>query len=639
MQHTRGARLVLAFHLVAGCSSGTSVPGHGDASVALSPDAEPPRDASLADGPIADQPGSADGATAVDAPSRDTAVVAACASLPPAPLRRLTNVQYQRTVRDLVMVTPTTVLPFEESAGGFEDRAEVQAVDPARVAAWNQAATEIVAALAPRLTELLACPTNVIDEACARTFITRFGLRAYRRPLTAAERDEHLALFTLARDLGDGTHGINAVLRAMLQSPLFLYRPETMGTAAGGRVTLSSWELASRLSYFLWGTMPDAELFGAASTGTLTGDVLSAQVRRMLLDSRARQGTNDFARQWLSLDHVLERVKDPVSFPQWTPALAAAMREEGYRFIQRVIFDGDGRLTTLFTSTESVLNAPLGQLYGVPLTGTMDWQPASLAGTRRNGLLTQGWFLADHAGAVDPNPSTRGAFIRARFFCQEVPPPPANIPPPPPSGPPEGTNRDRANQYLASPACAACHALMNPLGFPFESYDAIGAFRITDNGKPIETSGIITGTDVDGPVADVPALLERLVSSQMVRDCVATRFYEQAIGRTRGELDACQLEGVQKALTASGGNLRELLATVAQSPFFRVRPAAEISAPGLAQPLVTTPQVQPTVTKATLDLLAAQLTRLRQQHLDPRDRERLDQHLTGLRELEQRLGP
>ncbi|HXU83208.1 MAG TPA: DUF1592 domain-containing protein, partial [Polyangia bacterium] len=454
--------------------------------------------------------------------------------------------------------------------------------------------------------------------------------------LTDAEAAAHFTLFNQARMLGDASDGIAAVLAAMLQSPHFLYRPELGGKLSGGQVTLTPWEVASRLSYFLWGSMPDAALFSAAETNQLgSAQQVGLQVQRMLTDSRARQGTNDFFRQWLGIDQVLNVTKDQAVYPAWNDGLAVAMREEGYRFTQHVVFDADGRLGSLFTSTEGIVNGPLAQLYGVAITGS-DWQPVSTAGLNRMGILTQGWFLAGRARPGESSPARRGAFVRERLFCQQVPPPPANVDPAPPPPLPGSTTRERYQQQLVNPACAACHQFFDGFGFAFEHYDGIGAFRAADNGKPIDSTGRIDATDVDGTVADAPDLIKRLSESGQVRDCVATRWYELAVGRQVDEMNDCRVREVTRLFRGGQGNLRELLLLIATDYARRPRLAGEVASP-LGAPLISNPNDRRSVQKMVLDLISTQIVQLRQRLSLPDDRLRLDQHLDGVRELEKRL--
>jgi hypothetical protein len=625
MQYGRGSRR-LGLLIAAACLGCTSnqplvqMPDGGAAAADSSPalvdtgSASPP-DASPDLGPPGDT---------APTPPRPP-ISSSCGAPVPAPLRRLTSTQYQRTLRELLGVAITTELPPEPTFGGFEDRAAAGVSVPL-VDAWSRVADEVVAAIRPRLPMLLPCPAG-IDEGCARTFITTFGLRVYRRPLADTEVAAHLRLFNQVSQLGDTTDGIVSVLRVMLQSPHFLHRPELSGAQLG------DFEVATRLSFFLWGNMPDATLLGAAAAGRLRlPQDVAAQARRMLLDPRGRQGANDFFRQWLGLDAVLGAGKDLAVTPDWTSALAPALREEGYRFIQRVMFDGDGKFTSLFTSTEAIVNARLAQHYGLTINGT-DWQPASLAGLPRMGLLTQGWFLGRFPGP-DSNPSRRGHFVRSRLLCQEIPAEPPNVPGLGPMPPPTATTRERFEIHRSEPACASCHQLMDPLGFPFEGYDGLGRARTLDNGKPIDSSGELTGTDVDSPVTDALDLSRRLARSGQARTCLAQRWYQLALGREFIETDECRSRELERLFQNTDGDLRELVVGIATVAALAPRPPGEVGAPGPGQPLLADPKV---ASRMELDLIGSQISELRQRLGRPDDRETLDQHLAGLRELEKRL--
>jgi hypothetical protein len=618
------AAYALASLIAAGCKGWGSSGGTADAA-ATGADAP----VMVLDTSAADASGPSDLPLPGDGAADGGAVSGACSAPAPAPLRRLSNTQYQRTVRELTGVTVATALPPETGVDGFEDRAVVQQVDVLRVAAWERAADEIVAALQPRLADLVGCPAGTIDEACARAFITSFGARAFRRPLTTVEIDGHVRLFTQVSAMGDASDGIGAVLRAFLQSPHFLYRPEIGGTASGARLPPSSWEVASRLSYFLWGNMPDAPLFAAAQAGELaTPQQVAVQARRMMLDQRARQGANDFFRQWLGLNDVMSVTKDR---PEWNQGLSAAMREEGFRFTQRVVFDGDGRFASLFNSEDAVVNGPLAQLYGLSITGT-DWQEVKLTGKPRLGLLTQGWFLASRARGADSSPVTRGLFVRWRLFCQAIPAPPPNEPPVGPAPPSGSTTRERHAVHQSDPACAGCHQLMDPLGFPFEHYDGLGAFRPTENGKPIDSSGEISGTDVDGPVTDALSLSRRLATSAEAGRCMTQRWYELATGRDKTEVDECRTSELDRLFKASNGHLRQLMIDIATTSALAPRPAADVNPAGMGgQPLLVNPGQ---ARKMVLDLLFTQVSQLKARLAPPEDRMRLDQHLEGLRDLE-----
>jgi hypothetical protein len=565
----------------------------------------------------------------------------------PAPLRRLSNAQYRRTMRDLLGVAEVTVmLPSEERTHlGFEDRVEVQAVSPLHVQLWNQAATELARAALPRLP--LPCPAAGIDDACARALISSFGRRAYRRPLTAAEVETYRALFHTVRSLGDPIDGIEAVVQAFLQSPWLLYRPEpTAGRrpplpAPPGQLMLTGFEVATRLSYFFWGTTPDEPLLAAAERGQLdTEEQVAGQGRRLLADPRARQGVDDFFRQWLGMDRVLTEDRNVMVYPRWSRALSRSMAEEGHRFVEQVMFEGDGKVDSLFSDSRTVVDASLAAIYGLPAgTVTSGWQRVSLDPSQRAGLLTQPWFLAGYADADNSHPVRRGLLIRERLLCQIMPLPPPDVDPLPPQRP-DQTSRERYQQHLKNPFCAVCHNLVDPFGFAFENYDGIGAYRTTENGKPIDAVANLGQTGlIDGMVKGGVDLSLFLSSRRVLSDCVAQRLFEHAHGRDLdAERERCLLEPVVRSAWASGRDVREMMLSVPRTFSFRVRSSEGLTNvnPIATIPALTDPAAVRSAARAVLDVVKAELQRLSARFVGG-DRQRLDEHLGSLRELEVRL--
>jgi hypothetical protein len=621
-----------------GGSGGAS--GAGGAGAAGGPDGR--ADAPASDGPVPAR----DGGVVPGPPDRPPMGTDPCGAMTPlgrSPLRRLTNAQYRRTVRDLLGVTDLSViLPDEPTRLGFEDRAELQSVTPELVAQWNRAAAEVAPSAVARLPALVPCPIATVDEPCARRFIEVFGRRAYRRPLTPAERDRYLSLFRSVRMLGEPADAIEAVLQAFLQSPYLLHRPEVLGRTAfggSGRLALHPSELATRLSYLFWGTMPDEPLLAAADAAQLgTPAQLEAQARRLLSDPRAREGVRDFFRQWLSIDQVLGEARDPMVYPRWNQQLARSMSEEGHRFVEYVMFQGDGKLSTLFTARETFVDAALAAIYGLR-PGAPGWQRVALDPSQRAGLLTQGWFLAGNGAVDNSHPVRRGMHVRERLLCQPVPPPPAGIDTtlPPLRG---GTNRMRYEQHRTNPACASCHHLIDPIGFLFERYDGTGAFRTAENGHPIDDSGTLMGAGpgLEGPFKGALELAVVIGQSRPVGACLGQRWYEQAHGRDASfPPDACRLDVLASAMDRSGGDVRELMISVVQTDSFSTRSTEGLSTFTIVQTAFPDPTAARSAAQAVLDVVRAELAQLSARFAGGPDRARLDQHLAGVRELERRL--
>jgi hypothetical protein len=500
----------------------------------------------------------------------------------PSPLRRLTRLEYNNTVRDLLGVdmAPADKFPPDEIAGGFSNNASVLAVSPLLAELYMDAAEALSAEAVKNLPALLPCdPAAAGEDACARQFVQRFGRRAYRRPLAAAETDLLLRAYAAGRAEGTFAAGIELVIQTALQSPSFLYRFELGASPRPGEklVRLSQHELATRLSYFLWGTMPDDGLAAAADAGQLaTLDQLATRARAMLADGRARRAVGEFYRQWLGLGALETVIKDPVVHPDFNAELRAAMRAETQAFVEHVIWSADHRLATLLTAPIGFVNAPLARVYGLSTPAGAATEMVALPMAERAGVLTQPGVLAVHALPNQSSPVSRGKFVREQLLCQQISPPPPNLNVTPPEVDPTRSTRERFAQHTADPACSVCHRVMDPIGFGFEAYDAIGRFRTSDGGRAIDDAGeIVASRDADGAFRGARELAERLSTSAEVRDCVATQWFRYAFGRYDGAGDTCSLAPLRQEFTRTGGDLEELLVTLTQTEAFLTRRALD----------------------------------------------------------------
>ncbi len=485
------------------------------------------------------------------------------------PLRRLTRVEYDNSVRDLLGVDLGLAKDFsaDETAGPFAGN-YFTPISESQYTQYAGAAANAAAKTVERLGQLLPCAANVQpanEAACVKTFVRQFGRRAFRRPLEDAEVSRYEALFKSGREGGGFPAGISLVVEAMLESPHFIYLVEGPGP-------LSQHQLASRLSYFLWNAPPDTRLANLADTGALRSpESLRDEAKRMLQDPRARDMIDDFHMSWLALDD-LETLTKEGEFPEFAPA-QPFMREELRRFAGHVIAEGDGKFATLMTAPFTFVNAPLAKLYGVKHTGT-DWQKVDLDPTQRAGLLTQSAFLATH-GHEGSAPIFRGIAVREQMLCVDLPPPPpgadANLPPVSPTK----TTRDRVEQHRQNPECASCHNLMDVLGYGFESFDDVGRFRTTENNVKVDDSGELIGTDADGKFKGPVELARKLAGSQQVQQCVTTQWFRYALGRINTELDNCTLDAVYKRFKNSDLRLPDLLMALVESDGFRIRRAEE----------------------------------------------------------------
>ncbi len=486
----------------------------------------------------------------------------------PTAMRRLTNDEYRNTLQDLLKLPapPSDPLMPDPSGLGYDNfPSSISSVLGSQYAtmAARLAGEANVAQVAP-------CASTGMESTCADKFISAFGKRAHRRPLTSADTKAYRALFDLARTTGTYADGIKLVTEAMLQSPHLLYRLEYGAT--GARRTLTPHEVASELSYLLTLSMPDAELMAAADANALeTPAQIEAQARRLLELPRAKIALRKFVAQWMTVGSVTGINKDATLFPMFDDALKSAMAAESDRFIDAVLWEGDGTLKTLLSAPFSFVNSALARVYDLSDPGGDELVMANLNDRQRAGILTHASLLSVQAHAYDSFPIARGLFIRVRLMCQPLPPPPMGevIALPPPD--PKLTTRERFAAHSENPACAGCHALIDPLGFGLENYDAIGRFRTMENGRPIDARGQMSESDVDGPYTGGVELAGKLSSSATVRLCAGIQAARWVFGRPEIESDREVAKTMEAQLGAAGLDLRELLVAMTKTESFLTR--------------------------------------------------------------------
>jgi hypothetical protein len=456
----------------------------------------------------------------------------------PSPMRLLTREQYLATVRDLAGDVPG-LDEIIDSGGEASAFGLVQPdVTQVELEHFQSAAASVAKAIvsdAASLDKVAPCASGAAPADCTKNAVQTFGTRAYRAPVTdAADIDRHVQLF----NVGAATSyqfGIELLLRGMLQSPRFLYRVE-IGTGekvSEKAVKLSPHEIAARLSYRVWGTMPDQGLNDAIAAGTLsTKEGVAAQLTRMLADPRGQKLVNHFLESWTHIAKVDGLVKSPELYPEFQePTFKTGLKDQATAFFADVLSNRGGKLNALLTTQNDVTAA---------------------------GLLALPAIMAITGKPDESSPIYRGLFVREALLCQQLPSPPANVPPAPEVDPTSST-RDRANQHNADPACSGCHRLLDPLGFGFENYDTIGRYRTTDGGKPIDASGNLASTrDIDGPFNGVAELATRLASSAEVEECVTRQWFRFAIERFEQESDGCSLKAVLDGFKGSGQDLNTL---------------------------------------------------------------------------------
>jgi hypothetical protein len=499
----------------------------------------------------------------------------AAADTPPANgnLRRLTHSQYNNTVRDLLgdSTRPADSFPQEDYVNGFKNQIAAQDISPLLAEAYNAAAERLAkSAFVGGTDSNHLIPCKQATAGCADKFVRSFGLRAFRRPLTPAEVQRYRALFAKNQDF---LSGAQLVIEAMLQSPKFLFRADGSGPYA----------IATRLSYFLWDTMPDEALFRAAAAGQLTTKAgIDKAIERMIEDPRAREAVDEFTSQWLRFDLAQTAVKDRSLYPQFSPELAMAMTEETKRLVADLVWN-NGNFMDVFTARHTYVNSDLAALYGIPAPAN-DFDRVALPDTaERAGILGHGTFLAQTSKPGDTSPTVRGYFIREHFFCHQVPDPPpgtnSNLPPLMEDRP--QTNRARLSEHLINRTCAGCHSLMDPIGFGFEKFDAIGKRRekqtikfFPDRRAKDQTPKTVTlDLDTSGKVSGVansdfrtPVELGRiLANSPDCQSCIVKQLFRYAYGRRETETDRKTIANATAAFRESQFRLKILIMFLARS--------------------------------------------------------------------------
>ncbi len=491
----------------------------------------------------------------------------------PSPLRRLTREEYDNTVAELAndASNPGKDFPPEARALGFNNIADAQTVTTLLAEAYKSAAEGIAERATKNVSALLGCSET--DNTCVDGFIQRFGSRAYRRPLAADEAQRLHAVYAWGQANTTALDGVRMVMEVLLQSPDFLYRPELgAAQAAPGVLHLSSYEMATRLSYLFRGSLPDQILLDEAAADRLkTPDQVRTQAERLLAAPRARETFKSFHRQWLDLEQVGNLERDSASYAGYTDAIPGLLKLETESFVDHVIFEDGGKLKTLLTAPYTFANNALATFYGLAAPAGDAFALVATNATQRKGLLTQGSLLALHSKPLQSSPVNRGKFVRESLLCQFLPPPPANLVITPPELDPSLTTRQRFAQHAADPSCSGCHEQMDPLGLGFEHFDAVGRWRDTENNLPIDATGRLVRSDVDGNFDGAVALADKLANSEQVADCMMKEWARFSLGRSETVEDACTLERTKTKFAAAGHDIKQLVLALTQTDAFLYR--------------------------------------------------------------------
>ena len=419
--------------------------------------------------------------------------------------------------------------------------------------------------------------TRQAREEAARKVLGDFARRAYRRPVMAAEVERLVRCVTLAEKEGESFEkGIQLAVQAVLVSPHFLFRVEQSPSPNNPKAVgaVGDWELASRLSYFLWSSMPDEELFRLAEKRQLRNPaVLEAQARRMLKDRKARAFTENFAGQWLQLRNLVTVSPDRKRFPAFDDSLRQAMQQESELFFQEVV-QADRSVLDLLDARFTYLNQRLAEHYGIPGVQGDQFRRVVLSDDRRGGILTQASVLTVTSNPTRTSPVKRGKWIMEQILGTPPPPPPPDVPelkegPEGENGMLTGTLRQRMEQHRKDPNCATCHDKMDTLGFAFENYDAIGRWRETEGQAAIDPSGTLPdGTSFQGP-AKLKTLL-RTQSKEFARS-LAEKMLTYALGRGLEFYDRCAVNKLVDTAAKDRYRFSALLGGIVKSDPFRLR--------------------------------------------------------------------
>jgi hypothetical protein len=503
------------------------------------------------------------------------------APVPAQVMRRLNRTEYLNTVRELLgpSATLAQVLPADDQVGGYDNNAQVLGISPLLLEKYALAAEELVAsALAPTNTAgrglLLTCDFSGANEApCARQILTSFGRKAWRRPLAPDDVARLMGLVTASRTAGDTFEvALGVGLQAVLTSPRFLFRVE-LDPVPGAPVVraLNDYELATRLSYFLWSSPPDETLLALAEAGMLKDPAeLERQTRRMLADPKAQALVDNFAGQWLRTRQLALAQPSPTQFPTYvSQSLAKAMATETALVFSELL-SGDRSILDLVDADFTYVNAALAAHYGIP--GTFDatrFTRITLSPqSKRRGILTHGSILTVNATPTRNSTVKRGKWVLGQLLCQEPPPPPPNVPLLTTGGPVTGSLRQRMEQHVSDPVCSGCHQKMDPIGFALEHFDAIGAWRATDGAYAIDA----TGTLPDGRSFDGAAQLAGVLRQDPeLPGCVVRHVFTYALGRQPEWVDEPVLAELSQSFQSNGHRMKDLLVQVVLSPSFRMR--------------------------------------------------------------------
>ncbi len=496
-------------------------------------------------------------------------------------IRRLNKVEYNNTIRDLLGIDfkPADNFPTDDAGYGFDNIGDVLSLPPLLLEKYLAAAEQIAEktfkdeAAKKRFMNPPIQPKKP-DDPKNKTALRYFAERAWRRPLSDQELRRITGFVQLATQNGETVdQGVQLAMQAVLVSPHFLFRIEQdrAGTRPDGAHPVGEFELAARLSYFLWASTPDDELLNLSAEGKLRKpEVLQAQVKRMLTDPKARALSENFAPQWLQIRGLKSFAPDPKLFPTFDEPLRNAMLRETEAFFQYIV-DEDRSVLELIDSDYTLMNERLAKHYGIAGVKGDEFRKIKLPDRRRGGVLAQASVLTVTSNPTRTSPVKRGKWIMDNILGTPPPPPPPDVPELKEENKAalSGTLRQRMEQHRANPSCASCHQRMDPLGFGFENFDVIGAWREKEGKFPVDASGVLPdGKKFNGP-AELRGILKQR-EGDFCR-CLTEKMLTYALGRGMERFDRCTIDEIARNLSKNQYRFSGLVFDIVKSDAFQMR--------------------------------------------------------------------
>ncbi len=486
-------------------------------------------------------------------------------------LRLLTKAEYFNTVRDVLKVAndPTGLLPVESSFNGFLNNVDSNVIGPDRLTGYIEIAISIADELKPKLSTLVGCSEDA-GETCAQKVIDTIAPKLYRRPLTQAEKTFALSTFKKGF-LVAPREGMTLLIASLLTSPSFLYRSE-IGNSTGD---LDAYEIASALSYFFWGTVPDEALNALAASGKLaTPAIMVAEAQRLWKDKKSRFVTDQFAHSWLENQSILNASKDPSLTKIFTPEIQKAMMEEAQDTFDYLIRQTSATFESLYASDFTIGPPSLAAFYKGQSVVEGTVTKIKFPGTPRKGLVTLGAVTAGHSAPNQTHPIKRGDFILQKMLCFVPPPTPEGLNVEVPNPDPTKTTRQRFSAHSTNPACAGCHIKIDGIGFGMEDYDTLGVYRPMENGMKVDASG--TMVDVDGKNIKFNGggnLAEEMAKTSQAKRCFSLQWYRYTHGRTMvaSDPDICATRHIASKFASGEISVGDLLIKIITDPSYTRR--------------------------------------------------------------------